>query len=29
MGMEEEKNLIQRKHPHLRNYDYSSYGAYF
>ena len=27
--MDKEKELPQRKHPRLDNYDYSSAGAYF
>ena len=29
MKMDKEKELLQRKHPRLDNYDYSSAGAYF
>ena len=29
MKMDKEKELPQRKHPPLDNYDYSSAGAYF
>ena len=29
MKMDKEKELPQRKHPRLDNYDYSSAGAYF